>query len=129
MGRTGTLGKQFLIQLRDEAVKRLESLGARVHYAAGTGSQYIKFKDPRIGSLRIADHTGKPKYHYKWNLVVGGERKTVTTDTTTRQYYPAGQMEELCADLRQHQRDIVAQYGPYDPARDPYAMKRKRMLW
>jgi len=38
------------------------------YHKAMTGSIYVKFKDSRFKSLRIADHTGRAKYSYKWNL-------------------------------------------------------------
>lgn len=29
---------------------------------------YLKFRDSRIGSIRIANHTGRQKYSYKWDI-------------------------------------------------------------
>lgn len=39
------------------------------HVVSGdTGSVYIRFEDPNIGSIRIANHAGREKLKYKYNL-------------------------------------------------------------
>lgn len=36
--------------------------------AKNTNSKYIKFRDSRLGSLRISDHVGRSKYSYRWQI-------------------------------------------------------------
>lgn len=36
--------------------------------AKSTGSCYIRFQDPRVGSIRISDHDGKKHFNYKYNV-------------------------------------------------------------
>lgn len=127
MKRTGSLGIQILISTRDNVLGELASLGAYLYYSAVTGSQYIKFKDPRVGSLRIGDHRGKEKYRYKWNLLAGGTRRTTHTDRTERFFYPLDQLKEMCGDIRAHRRHLLEKYGEYDVTKDRFAGKRNRI--
>lgn len=39
-----------------------------VYYKARSGSAYIRFKDERMGSIRVGDHDGREKYKYKFNV-------------------------------------------------------------
>lgn len=38
------------------------------HVSNSGNSFYIRFKDARIGSIRISDHEGRDRYRYKYNL-------------------------------------------------------------
>ncbi len=126
--RTGNLGKSILASARDKVLEDLKPLGAYSYYSAATGSQYIKFEDPRLGSLRIGDHKGREKYRYKWNLMVGGERRTVQTGKILRHFYPISDIDAMCSEIRKHSGEVLENYGTYDPRRDPYAGNRKRMV-
>jgi hypothetical protein len=58
----------------DEFIYRLDYIGAFVwHQSKTTESFYIKFKDERLGSIRISDHKGKEKLKYKNEVIVGEE--------------------------------------------------------
>lgn len=46
----------------------LADLGAHVFKVADSGSVYIKFEQPGLGTLRIATHHGMYKYRFRWNL-------------------------------------------------------------
>ena len=46
----------------------LEGLGAIKWHISLYGSCYLKFKDTRLGSVRIAAHQGREKYNYKYNI-------------------------------------------------------------
>lgn len=73
----------------DECMDRLLYLEPYVYHKALTGSVYIKFKDERIGSLRIADHPGRKKYKYRWNLCIDymHESESIHDRGTTRWFY------------------------------------------
>ena len=45
-----------------------EGIGCYVWHNAKHGSAYIRFDDPRIGSIRIADHKGRGHLSYRWNI-------------------------------------------------------------
>jgi hypothetical protein len=45
-----------------------KDIDAYLWHKATTGSVYIRFKDNRLGSIRIGDHKGISKYKYKYNI-------------------------------------------------------------
>lgn len=49
-------------------LKVLKPFGAIEWHESRHSSQYIKFRDVRLGSIRIADHTGRQKYSYTYEL-------------------------------------------------------------
>ncbi len=58
-------------QVANHLTNDLKSLKPYYYCKAQSGSIYIKFADDRLRSIRIADHPGIKKYHYKWNLIKG----------------------------------------------------------
>jgi hypothetical protein len=85
-----------------EVVFELSELGPYVYtYAKTTSSIYVKFKASDLKSLTIRDHQGIPKYHYKWNIVIGydGARKVVD-DGIVRYFYNERQLSDFYADIR-----------------------------
>lgn len=64
--------KVFPIEIARRLEKELVDLGLVITYAARTTtSVYMKFEDKRLGTLTVRDHKGKPKYKYRWNIVIG----------------------------------------------------------
>jgi len=57
---TGKVSKRLL--------KELKPFGAIDWHTSKNDSRYIKFRDCRIGSIRIADHDGRKSYKYKFNI-------------------------------------------------------------
>lgn len=57
-------------RLAYKIIKRLNKEGVDCYlwHAATTGSAYIRFKDSRIGSIRLGDHKGRSQYSYRWNV-------------------------------------------------------------
>lgn len=55
-------------QITKQLLKALKPLGAIDWHTSNHGSRYIKFKDVRLGSIRIADHKGRTKYSYTYEL-------------------------------------------------------------
>lgn len=49
-------------------LKELKEFGAIDWHESRHSSRYIKFKDTRLGSIRIADHKGRSKYSYTYEL-------------------------------------------------------------
>ena len=47
--------------------ENLRHLGA-IEWHNNRNSYYIKFKDCRIGSIRISNHNGRKQYNYTWKL-------------------------------------------------------------
>ena len=54
----------------DRVVKKLNEEGVESYlwHFANSGSAYIRFKDSRIGSIRLGDHKGRNQYSYRWNI-------------------------------------------------------------
>jgi hypothetical protein len=51
-------------KVNDAFMSILEPYGALEWHRSKHNSYYIKFKDTRLGSIRIADHDGRKKYSY-----------------------------------------------------------------
>lgn len=55
-------------QITEHLLKELKQFGAIDWHKSKHSSRYIKFKDTRLGSIRIADHTGRSGYKYTYEL-------------------------------------------------------------
>jgi len=82
-------------------LSKTKDLGGALHNAAVHGSQYVKFASHhKVGSLRISDHEGRAKYHYKWNLRADyDEISEERTDVTLRRYYPWSEVDQMIEDM------------------------------
>lgn len=57
-----------LKEISEYLLKVLAPLGAIKWHTSKTNSTYIKFKDIRLGSIRISDHKGRSQYNYTYEL-------------------------------------------------------------
>ena len=91
-------------------LKELEDLGAWVYHISKYGSVYIKFEDEKLRSLRVADHPGRKKYKYKWNLMTkGGIRNGLREEVdrgVNRFYYSPDKCKDLVTHIRSYKRKI-----------------------
>lgn len=107
---------QTIPEVASEVLAELNDLGARTYWRAATGSWYIKFADPRLGSLRIADHPGREKYRYKWNIQTffRGFWWAASEDSgILRRYYSVESLNEFYSAIRKE-----AQAKPKVPQSD-----------
>lgn len=51
-----------------ELTARMFDLGIYVYHRALGSSRYLKFSDPKMGSIRVADHRQRERYNYTWNV-------------------------------------------------------------
>lgn len=58
------------IDISNILASRLSSLGAIKWHKNKNHSFYIKFKDVRLGSIRIANHRGREQYNYTYEVFV-----------------------------------------------------------
>lgn len=58
------------IDISNALIARLESFGAIKWHKNANHSFYIKFRDIRLGSIRIANHRGRERYHYTYEIFV-----------------------------------------------------------
>ena len=63
-----SIKKKPLYDIFEQLMKELKPLGAIKWHTSKTNSIYIKFKDVRLGSIRISDHKGRTQYNYTYEL-------------------------------------------------------------
>ena len=78
-------------QVKKQILKALKNKGIKavLYYRAASGSIYIRFACKALGSIRIADHKGRDKYHYKWNLRADIENHHTETNNKGSQFFYA----------------------------------------
>ena len=61
--------------VNDAFMSVLKPYGALKWHRSKHNSYYIKFKDVRLGSIRIADHNGRKKYSYTYQVFTQNKTK------------------------------------------------------
>lgn len=56
------------LQISEYIFKELQTFGAIKWHKNKNHSFYIKFRDVRLGSIRIANHKGRSKYRYTYEV-------------------------------------------------------------
>ena len=85
------------------------SIKAYIWHKATTGSCYIRFKDNRIGSIRIGDHPGREHLKYKFNIRTDNVQEGWQKDETWRYYIKACNWKKIIPVI-QNQADKVQNY-------------------
>lgn len=62
-------------KVNDAFMSVLKPYGALEWHKSKYDSYYIKFKDTRLGSIRIADHNGRKKYSYTYQVFTQNKTK------------------------------------------------------
>ena len=62
-------------KVNDAFMSVLKPYGALEWHKSKYDSYYIKFKDVRLGSIRIADHNGRKKYSYTYQVFTQNKTK------------------------------------------------------
>lgn len=87
-------------QVRDKLLRELAHFGLHEPHVAQTGSTYLKFRDRRLGGIRIADHDGRRRYRYKWNVWINRVGYwAVQHSRHVSHHYGADALDELVADI------------------------------
>ena len=55
-------------QISEILIERLKDYGIIKWHKNQNHSFYLKFRDVRLGSIRIANHKGREKYHYTYEI-------------------------------------------------------------
>lgn len=99
--------------LRDIVLHELAPLGAYIYHEAKPNGRfksdpsiYIKFRNPKLRSLRIGDHDGREKYKYKWNLRTDGREGIEKDNGVTRFYYHANAVLDLCKHIKHYHNKL-----------------------
>jgi hypothetical protein len=84
--------KNTLEQVANNLIKELKAhdIGAYIWHKATTNSVYIRFDDVRMNSVRIADHNGRPKLRYMFNIRSDGKYNKgawIKNDQNKMQYF------------------------------------------
>ena len=62
-------------------------VGCYVYHKASTGSVYVRFDNPTIGSVRFSDHSGRSHLKYKYNILLGEVRSGWKKEENHWRYY------------------------------------------
>lgn len=77
-------------------IEKLSSYKPYIYNSATTGSVYMKFKaSSLLCSIRIANHAGRKKYRYKWNLFKGIGKIKKEMDRGIERYYYDWKQEHI----------------------------------
>lgn len=57
-------------ECKNKLLELLKDYGSILWHKSKDNSIYIKFKDTRLGSIRISDHSGRDKYNYTYEIFV-----------------------------------------------------------
>lgn len=96
-----------IAKLAKRLVRDLEDLGAYIYHVGIYGSTYIKFTHPRLGSLRIADHPGRPNYSYRWNLDLSIDEAYQDQHIgKTRYHFPLHGRDDFAAQIREYAKQV-----------------------
>ena len=98
----------------DILVRKLISLGFIVHRynAYSTSSIYIKLDYGLSCGIRIADHPGKKKYSYRFNLIKDySGNKVIIKDGLICRFYDFTELEKVIQAVQQEKRDKIKKYG------------------
>jgi hypothetical protein len=108
--------KQTFAQIAEKLIEQLNQEGFEAYlWHAGKGetsSAYIRFKNPMLCSIRLADHPGKQKLRYKYNV-----RSDITKsyqgreDGAYRFYFTVNDIDLLIDELRTR-RQLTKEWKP-----------------
>jgi hypothetical protein len=113
----------MLKKIEREIIDCLCNLGIAIHvyHAYSTSSIYIKLDYGALGSIRISDHNGKERYHYKYNVRTDIEE---CYSEDRRNFYPASKVNVLLCDILLDYHDKINQ-RQYLISRNKYKENRK----
>jgi len=85
-------------------LEELAPLGIYINVVSQHSSTYFKFTDTRLGSLRMADHKGRAKYNFRWNLYCGTWKEEDTKWKT--HWYHVDDANEFVERIKQYAATI-----------------------
>lgn len=93
---------------------RLKELGFIVHRydARSTNSIYLKIDFGLCCGIRISDHNGIKKYHYKFNVFKDYKGdKVILRDNLISYFYTFDEISELIEDIKKEKEAKLRRYG------------------
>lgn len=76
--------------------------------AYSTSSCYVKLDYGISNSIRIADHKGKDKYPYRFNLMIGLDK---SYENGGRFYYSIEDYDKMISDIKKFKDEQLDKYG------------------
>ena len=101
-------------QLAKILIKNLIQLGFIVHRynAISTNSIYLKLDYGVCCGIRIADHNGKKKYHYRFNVIKNFKGdKIVYFNNLVSYFYTFKEIPQLLSKEQQEKQQKINKYG------------------
>ena len=101
-------------QMAKILIKELSELGFTIHRynAVTTSSIYPKLAYGICCGIRISNHSGKKKYHYRFNIVKGYNGDKVTYSKNLISYfYTFEQISQLIKDVQHERNKKIQRYG------------------
>ena len=101
-------------QMAKILIKELSELGFTIHRynAITTSSIYLKLDYGICCGIRISNHSGKKKYHYRFNIVKGYNGDKVTYSKNLISYfYTFEQISQLIEDVIREKTMKLQKYG------------------
>lgn len=98
--------KELMKKLLDDLDK--EGFILQYYEAYSTSSCYIKLDYGVSNSIRIADHKGKDKYPYRFNLMINLD---TSYEDNGRLYYNIDDYNKMISDIKKFKDEQLKKYG------------------
>ena len=101
-------------QMAKILINKLSKLGFTIHRydAVTTKSIYLKLDFGVCCGIRIADHNGKKKYHYRFNILKGyNGDKIIFYKNLISYYYTFEEISQLLKDVQEEKKKKILKYG------------------
>ena len=127
-------------QMAKILIKELSELGFTIHRynAITTSSIYLKLDYGICCGIRISNHSGKKKYHYRFNIVKGYNGDKVTYSKNLIPYfYTFEQISQLIKDVQHERNKKIQRYGlnnykkymEIEKESNPLFQRFKQVIW
>ena len=95
-------------------IPQLLSMGFTVHRynAKSTSSIYLKLDYGVACGIRIADHPGREKYHYRFNVLKDYEGdRAILRDSLISYFFNYNELDKLLEAVKQERHEKICNYG------------------
>lgn len=116
-GRTGKRkGRKEVNALAEQVIASLRGKMIIHRYDAfSTNSIYLKFDYGVGNSLRISDHNGYEHLSYRYNIILGIDKKYVdATGRYPKEFYPAAMVNEVIERIVNCREEKIKRYKDYN---------------
>ena len=100
--------------IADTLIQKLTNIGFIIHRydAYSTSSIYLKLDYGLTCGIRIADHNGKKKYRYRFNIMKNYKGdKVILKDGLICRFYDYTELENVLKDVKEEKQKKLCRYG------------------